>query len=157
MSSTDRKAEIMQELITQVRQMSVHFVMFSQAVADRVGIHSTDNECLDFLLLNGPSTAGQLSALTGLTTGAVTAVIDRLEKAGFVRREHDQHDRRRVIVVPNEEKIQAEIAPHTMPMGEALQALSAEFSEEQLEVILEFVTRANGFAARVIAETRSGK
>jgi DNA-binding MarR family transcriptional regulator len=157
MSSSDRKAEIMQELITQVRHMSVHFVMFSQAVADRVGIHPTDNECLDFLLLNGPSTAGQLSTLTGLTTGAVTAVIDRLEKAGFVRREHDQQDRRRVIVVPNEEKIQAEIAPYTEPMGSALEALSAEFSDEQLEAILEFVTRANGFAARVIDQTRAAK
>ena len=157
MSRMDRKAEKTRELIMQARHMSVHFVMFSQVVAERVGIHPTDNECLDFLLLNGPSTAGQLAALTGLTTGAVTAVIDRLEQAGFVRREHDQKDRRRVIVVPNVEKIQAEIMPYTTPMGEALEGLTTEFSEAELDVILKFVTRANEFAARVIAETRGEK
>lgn len=157
MSSTHRKAQITGDLITQVRHMSVNFVMFSQSVAERIGIHSTDNECLDFLLLNGPSTAGQLSALTGLTTGAVTAVIDRLEKAGFVSRQPDRHDRRKVIVVPNEEKINATIAPYTQPMGAALESLSAEYSEEQLEVILDFVTRANAFAGRIISQARSTK
>ena len=69
---------LLQALNIQVRYMSTNFVMFSQVVADKVGIHPTDSECLDFLLLKGPSTAGQLATAMGLTTGAVTAMIDRL-------------------------------------------------------------------------------
>lgn len=152
MSST--KMQVIQELQIQFRLSSANSVMFSQAIAAKVGIHSTDNECLDYLLLNGPSTAGRLSELTGLTTGAVTAMVDRLVKAGYVRREHDQEDRRRVIVIPNEEKIYAEIAPHSVPMGMAFEALCAKFTEEELEIILRFMTGANQTASDVIAKTR---
>ncbi len=148
------RLQLMQELQTQFRLSSANSVMFSQAVAAKVGIHSTDNESLDYLLLNGPATAGQLSELTGLTTGAVTAMIDRLEAAGYVRREHDKADRRRVIVIPNEEKIYAEIAPYSMPMGMAFEALTAEFSEEELAVVLKFMIKANQAASEVIAKTR---
>ena len=103
---------------------------------------------------NGPATAGQLSELTGLTTGAVTAVIDRLEKAGYVKRERDGADRRKVIVAPNEEKIYREIMPHVMPMGMAMTTVCAEFSEEELEIILKFITKANTSATEVISAAR---
>src|SRR5690242_18094324 len=101
MSITNKRTQLTQELLIQFRYVSANSVMFSQAVADQVGLHPTDTECLDFLLLNGPSTAGQLAVYTGLTTGAVTAMIDRLTKAGYVRREHDEKDRRRVNVIPD--------------------------------------------------------
>src|SRR5215207_8632807 len=123
MSSTDKRQHLTQTLNTQLRYVSANSVILSEAVAAKVGLHPTDNECLDFLLLNGPLTAGKLSELTGLTTGAVTAMIDRLERAGYVRREHDQQDRRRVIVIPNQEKIYAEIMPYRTPMGEAVENL----------------------------------
>src|SRR6266496_5266946 len=100
MSSSKKHEDLTQELITQFRYVSANSVMFSQAVADKVGLHSTDQECLDFLLLNGPSTAGQLSKYTGLTSGAVTAMVDRLIKAGYVRREHSEEDRRKVVITP---------------------------------------------------------
>lgn len=146
--------QLLQALNWQFRAISANSVMFSQVVAEKVGLHSTDTECLDFLLQNGASTAGQLSKLTGLTTGAVTAMVDRLEKAGFVRREHDQEDRRRVIVIPNEDKINREITPHVMPMGVALDSVAAQFSDEELEVVLRFITRANEEAAQVITQAR---
>src|SRR5262245_4534642 len=78
--------------------MSTATIMFHQAVADRLGLHPTDHKCADILFLKGPLSAGELAELTGLTTGAITGVIDRLEGAGFVRREDDPRDRRRVIV-----------------------------------------------------------
>ena len=78
--------------------MSTATVMFHQAIADRLGLNVTDHKCMDLLLINGPLSAGQLAEMTGLTTGAITAVIDRLEQAGFARREHDFRDRRRVTV-----------------------------------------------------------
>ena len=80
-------------------------VIFSQTVASRVGISSSDLECMDFLNLESRVTAGRLAEVTGLTTGAITGVIDRLEKAGLVRRERDDSDRRKVFitVVPESE------------------------------------------------------
>lgn len=157
MSSQEKKEQLAAELIVQFRYVSANSVMFSQAIADRVGIHSTDSECLDFLLLNGPATAGQLSELTGLTTGAVTAVIDRLERAGFVRREQGKEDRRKVIVVPNERLINTEISPYSFSMGESLLKLSAEFSAEEIETILRFIKRANGIATEEIQKLRKKK
>jgi DNA-binding MarR family transcriptional regulator len=151
------RSDLTQALNLQFRMASANSVMFSQIVADRVGIHPTDNECLDYLLQKGPSTAGQLSKLTGLTTGAVTAMIDRLEKAGYVRREHDQADRRRVLVIPDEAKIMAEVAPHAEPMGAAFEALCAEFSEKELDTILRFITKANALSSEVISKATSGQ
>lgn len=158
MSSPDnRRNSLMQNLIVQIRYVSANSVMLSQTVAEKVGLHPTDNECLDFLMLNGPLTAGQLSHLTGLTTGAVTAMIDRLENAGYVRRERDPDDRRRVIVIPDREKIDAEIAPYTMPIGAAIEAICAQFSDAELEIILKFLTQANAAAVQEIANLREGK
>lgn len=157
MSSEHKKEQLAGDLVIQFRYASANFVMFSQAVADRVGIHSTDSECLDYLLLNGPATAGQLSELTGLTTGAITAVIDRLEKAGFVRREHGKEDRRKVMVVPNEKLIQTEIAPYSMAMGAGLVDICAEFSAEELETVLKFMDKANSLATTQIQKIRKKK
>src|SRR6516165_10656801 len=80
------------------RQLSAATIMFHQAVADRLGLNPTDHKCIDLLALKGLMTAGELADATGLTTGAITGVIDRLEGAGFVRREEDPNDRRRVIL-----------------------------------------------------------
>src|SRR5271154_1800305 len=82
------------------RRLSCETIMFHQSVADRLGLNVTDHKCLDFLLLHGASTAGELAQRSALTTGAITAVLDRLEKAGYVLREADPTDRRRVIVHP---------------------------------------------------------
>ena len=154
MSSPDKRNALIEAIIKQARYSSIYFVMFSQVVASKVGVHSTDNECLDFLTLNGPATAGQIADFIGLTTGAVTAMIDRLEKAGFVRREHDKADRRRVIVIPDVEKIAQELGPYAMPMGIAIESLCAEFTEEELEVIVRFLTRANSASSTVISQVR---
>ena len=157
MSSSQTRDDLIQQLITQFRYVSANSVMFSQVVADKVGLHSTDNECLDFLILNGPSTAGQLSQYTGLTTGAVTAMVDRLIKAGYVRREHSEEDRRKVVIIPNEDKITQEISPYSLPMGTALVTVCADFSEDELAVIARFIAQANKLAGEVITQTRGEK
>src|SRR5919109_4685045 len=100
--STDRwgfggRAALLAALEREMRRMSGQSVLFSHAVAERVGMHPTDLECLGFLADEGPLPAGRLAELTGLTTGAVTRMVDRLERAGYVRREADPRDRRRVI------------------------------------------------------------
>jgi MarR family transcriptional regulator, organic hydroperoxide resistance regulator len=86
------------DLMNAVRILTRTSLLFQNAVAEKLGLNVTDAECIDFLSEMGPSTAGDLAKVTRLTTGAITNVIDRLEKAGYVRRERDSKDRRKVIV-----------------------------------------------------------
>src|SRR5262245_57499161 len=102
--------------------------MFHQAVADRLGLNPTDHKAADRRLTRGPMTAGELADATGLTTGAVTGVIDRLEKAGYVRREDDPKDRRRVIVRVVPKRI-AEIAPLFDDLAAATAEVGGRYSD----------------------------
>ena len=88
-----------------MRRSSAQGVLFGQTVANVVGISGSDLECLDFLNLEGRVTAGRLAEVTGLTTGAITGVVDRLEKAGLVRRERDPDDRRKVFIATVPENV----------------------------------------------------
>lgn len=116
--------------------------MFHQAAALRMGFNPTDVKCAGLLQETGAITAGELAALTGLTTGAVTGVIDRLEKAGLVRRLPDPQDRRKVIVAPIENTAyRAEGMRFFGPLGEATAALLATYSDAELAIILDFVER----------------
>jgi MarR family transcriptional regulator, organic hydroperoxide resistance regulator len=87
------------DLMTAIRILTRSSLLFQNAIAEKMGLNVTDAECIDFLMEMGSSTAGELANVTRLTTGAITNVIDRLEKAGFVKREKDPDDRRKVIVV----------------------------------------------------------
>src|SRR2546421_8425446 len=127
LSRAKARAALMQELEHAVRRSSALGVIFGQTVASRVGISSSDLECLDFLNLEGRVTAGRLAELTGLTTGAITGVVDRLEKAGLVRRERDDNDRRKVFiaVVPETAmKIGQLYVPMQQAMGKGVNAYS---------------------------------
>lgn len=122
------------------RRLSCETIMFHQSVADRLGLNVTDHKCVDFLLLHGPRTAGELAQLTSLTTGAITAVVDRLEKAGFVRREADPTDRRRVIVHPVIERL-TEIGQLFGDLSARIDELAADYSQAELDVIIDFMNR----------------
>ncbi|MBP9752057.1 MAG: MarR family transcriptional regulator [Candidatus Moranbacteria bacterium] len=87
-----------QELLVMIQKEIRAATLFAQAVAKSSGMHPTDIRCLDFLNERGHATAGELSAIAGITTGAMTAVIDRMEQAGLVQRTTDAHDRRKVII-----------------------------------------------------------
>src|SRR5215204_1177019 len=102
-----------------IRKVGAQAVLISDLVATRVGINSTDLECLDLLQMAGPTTAGGMSERSGLTTGATTAMIDRLERAGFVRRRRDPGDRR-VVVVEVLNHCGSHIAPLYQPIQEEL-------------------------------------
>ena len=94
LSRAKARAALLQDLEEAMRRTSAQGVLFGQTVADVAGISGSDLDCMDFLNLEGRVTAGRLAELTGLTTGAITGMIDRLEKAGLVRRERDEADRR---------------------------------------------------------------
>jgi DNA-binding MarR family transcriptional regulator len=137
-----KRAELLAALNGAFRQSSTAAIMFHQAIADRLGLNVTDHKCAGILCQTGPIPAGELAERTGLTTGAITGVIDRLEKAGFARRTKDPKDRRRVIVEPLPERIERQIAPLFESMARASVELCERYSTQELAVIHDFTTRA---------------
>jgi len=93
-----QKRQVAEELITEVRRSQLATDRFDQAVADALGLNRTDMRCIDVLEREGSQTAGQLAEATGLTSGAMTTALDRLERLGYARRVRDSTDRRRVLV-----------------------------------------------------------
>lgn len=136
------------------RELSARTLMFHAAIAERVGLSATEHKALDLLSRAGPLTAGQLAEATGLTTGAITGLVDRLEKAGFVSRERDVRDRRKVVIAPNLEKMNQEIAPLFEGMSQQMATVLSEYSEQELATIHDFVSRS---IAVLKAETASLK
>jgi len=123
------------------RDMGVHVIMFHQAVAERLGLSITDHKCLDFILREGSVTAGELSRFTGLTTGAITGVIDRLEKAGFARRQSDPDDRRRVIITALPQRL-PEMGKLFESLGRNMGRVMLHYTPREAEVIVDFMQRA---------------
>jgi DNA-binding MarR family transcriptional regulator len=137
LSRPKARAVLLQELEHAVRRSSAQGVIFGQTVANVAGISGSDLECLDFLNLEGRVTAGRLAELTGLTTGAITGVVDRLEKAGLVRRERDEADRRKVFIAIVPENVAA-IGRFYVPMQQAMLKLWSTYSDAELRLLLRF-------------------
>jgi DNA-binding MarR family transcriptional regulator len=136
-----------------VRAYTASAVLYSQAIADQLGLNATDARCLDILSRTGPITAGQLAELTGLTTGAITGVVDRLEKPGYVRRVRDAEDRRRVIITPiPEEELPIKASLETG--GRRVEELLEGYSDEQLSTIYDFLSRSVSMTPAETANVR---
>jgi DNA-binding MarR family transcriptional regulator len=129
--------------------------LYESAVAERLGMHPTDLQFLGFVQLHGPTTPGHLAELSGLTTGAVTGVIDRLERAGFVRRLSDPADRRRVLVegLPERER---DVQALFDPLLRAMVAVTDRYDDQELAVVLDFADRAGPVLEEQRAELRLG-
>ncbi len=134
-------------VLAATRRLGVHAALFTQAVADRIGLASTDVECLEILVEAGRLSAGELAAATGLTSGAATRMLDRLEQAGFVRRTADPADRRRVLVDPVGERVAAATA-HFDALARAIDDAIARYDGAQLETI-------RGYLETTLSVTRS--
>jgi DNA-binding transcriptional ArsR family regulator len=126
---------------TAVRRTSSLMQLVSQAAADQIGINATDLNCLNILSFSGHMTAGELARATGLTTASITGVADRLEEAGFVRRERDARDRRRVVIRLVLERAVSDIAPVFLPMVRALQEVAGRYDDDELQLIVGFYGR----------------
>lgn len=116
------------------RESSRLSVMFRHAAAARLGLTVTDMECLDFLMDTGAATAGQLAGQTNLTTGAITSMIRRLERAGYVTAERDPADRRRVIVTLVPERVE-EGARLYAAYGNAISEVVGRHSTEEIQLL----------------------
>ena len=121
--------ELTDAVLLALRESSGLGVLHSQAMAERLGVSSTDLECLDIIAMRGPITAGELARASGLTTGAITGLVDRLERAGLARREPDAADRRKVLlrVTPAVEKRGAGLAK---PMRDAMTELLSNYDDQ---------------------------
>jgi DNA-binding MarR family transcriptional regulator len=137
-----------------MRVFSSQSVLYTTAAADALGVGLTDLLCAGILSVTGPVTAGRLAELTGLTTGAITGVIDRMEKAGYARREPDPTDRRRVIVQLGPETLERESAPVFAPMLAASAEVMAGFSDQELATITDFVNRSIPILSEATAQLR---
>src|SRR5215471_6133971 len=152
-SKAMRRQELQAALNAAMRDVSGQGVLYSLAVAERLGMNSTDLECLDHVL-RGPVSAGRLAELTGLTTGAITGVIDRLERIGLARRESDPDDRRKTVVraLP---AVLERIAPLFEPMERAAMAVLSKYRDDELALILNFLTRARDAGLTAMSELRA--
>jgi DNA-binding MarR family transcriptional regulator len=137
-----------------VRKTGSLMNLMSQAAADRVGINATDLGCLNILSFSGRMTAGELARATGLTTASITGVVDRLEAAGFVSRERDPADRRRVVITIAMEKAVGEVATLFAPMVAEWQQLVADYSDDQLRLIVEFYGQMEQVIRKHLARLR---
>jgi DNA-binding MarR family transcriptional regulator len=137
-----------------LRASGAQNTLFTHAIAERLGISTSDLECLDIIQLRGPVTAGELAAATGLTTGAITGLIDRLEKAGFAERERDSEDRRKVLVrlAP---RAASRIAPMFGSLQRAMDGLLSSYSQRELELLLDFFKRSHEISVTETAKLRA--
>jgi DNA-binding MarR family transcriptional regulator len=139
---TSRRAELLDQLELAGRASSVATVMFHTAVAARQGLSASQEKALDLLERSGPLTAGELARQSGLAPASVTGLINRLEDKGFARRIQNPSDRRSILVEVDVERMYARVAPLFADWVRSLQELYAGYSDEQLEVILHFLTEA---------------
>jgi DNA-binding MarR family transcriptional regulator len=155
MGSGNKHMEMDRKLVNALRQGYGLGASFFRASASRIEMTDTDIQVIDILESMGEATAGQLANLMGLTTGTFTAILNRLEKAGFVRRERDPNDGRRVIVkLATGSDGKQEINPLFASLGKAWEEMAAQYDDEQKAFLLEFLQRSNTLAREEIARLR---
>jgi DNA-binding MarR family transcriptional regulator len=154
-AARESRHELAEEIVGRlVRRFSTAAVLLHHAVAERLGLGPTDHKCLDLLRERGAMTGSALAALTGLTSGAITGVVARLERAGYVRREPDPHDRRKQLLRPAPERTR-DLEAVFGPIRADAAALLDGFDDRELAAIAEFLARGTDFAYRRAALLRA--
>ena len=114
-------------------------IFMHEAISRKMGLTGTDHKYLNIVLDKGKITAGELSVLTGLTTGAVTGLIDRLEKRKYVKREFDKSDRRKIFIVPNYGKVKKMLSDSHLDLKMQIENLLSDYSSKELETIRKYL------------------
>ncbi|MET8248126.1 MarR family transcriptional regulator [Streptomyces sp. NPDC005202] len=151
------RAELLARVVGESRRHYAAYTLFNQALADRLGLHPTDVQCIALLDLEpGPVTTGEIARLTGLASGSASRLVDRLEKVGFVERRPDPNDRRRALVALAPDAA-ARMAEVWETPGKAFGAVLDRYTDEQLEIIAEYLREAaevgRDQARRITTET----
>lgn len=143
----ERRLELAQRIGIQVTELHNDADAFTEVAARALGLNANDIHCLALIALRGAMTAGELAEAASLTPGAITTLVDRLERAGFVQRQRDAEDRRRIFIGPTQ-RARIIAAQIWGPLGIEGAAMLMRFTEEQLEVILEAFTLARTIQKR---------
>jgi DNA-binding MarR family transcriptional regulator len=147
--SSKQHARLFPALVRAVRLFIAGSSLFSQRVSEKLGLHPTDMQFLNLLDLLGPMTPGFLAQCSGLSSGGVTVVIDRLEQAGYVRRTQNPSDRRSVLVgiVPARQK---KVTANYDSVQKQFEQVLTGFTDQELETILKFFSTANEMRPRAL-------
>ncbi len=151
--SRQTREEVIAELLREFRASQVASDQIDDISAAGMGINRTDSRCLDIVDFAGPITAGDLARQSGLTTGAVTAVLDRLENAGYVHRTRDTADRRRVLIEITDEARQRAMEFYG-PLAEAGMKNMESFTLAQLTVMRDFMRQGREMQESQLARLR---
>ncbi|HEY8917221.1 MAG TPA: MarR family transcriptional regulator [Chitinophaga sp.] len=147
------------ELITLIRKLSQQYaytsIQMHEAVARKAGLPGTDHKYLGFLMVQGQMTAGELATLTGLTTGAVTGLIDRFEKKKLVKRRFAEDDRRKVIIEPITKNIMALFAPLYKDFRSKSEELLGSFSNKEAKALETYFLKATEIMNETINDLNS--
>jgi len=155
-SSSTKSASTTAALVHQLRHFIAGVILYNQRVAEQLGTHPTDMQCVHLLELLGPLTPGKLAECTGLTTGGVTVVLDRLEKAGYARRERNPADRRSVLIYLNSAKM-AKIGEYYGAINEQLAGFLASYPKRDLETVVKFLTKINSIRTPALKGSKEKK
>ena len=143
-----QRLQLYAELGDEVRANQRATDLVDELLADMLGINRTDARCMDILDQHGSMSAGDLAEASRLTTGAITAVIDRLERAGLARRVPDPSDRRRVLVEPTDKAYELANELMVEPMRRLYLPMAEGYSEQDLRLILDFTRRGRELQER---------
>jgi DNA-binding MarR family transcriptional regulator len=133
------KAPTADEVSVQFRKMIAALILFNDNVSRLTGMSASESQFLHLLQLHGPMTPSELARRSGLTSGTVTGVIDRLEELGFAVRERHPSDRRKVVVTANEERLYRELAPHFEGQAKLLNGVLAQLSPAEMRAVSKFL------------------
>jgi len=141
-----KRVELVDSIALEVRMLIAGVILFNEKVAARVGLNSTDLQCLHLLGLQGSATPGELARWASLSTGGVTVVLDRLEDSGYIRREPNPADRRSTIIRPVAARLHKLDAMYRA-QGEGLARVLAAYPDPHLRLILDFLKEVNAAGA----------
>jgi DNA-binding MarR family transcriptional regulator len=150
---TSSREELAAEIQQRMVRMIADVVLFNHAVSAKVGLGASDSQFMTLLQTYGPLTPRQLAEHTGLTSGTITGVIDRLESHGFVTRRPDPGDRRKVVVTPSAAAIQEKLVPLYAEQGARMHAVLATRSVDELRTISAFLADAVESGKNAVAES----
>jgi MarR family len=140
------------------REFSTAIVLFHEAVASRLGLSATEWRCWGLLDQHGPCTAGQLAEFSGFTTGAITGIVDRLERAGYARRKRHPSDRRSVIIHPMRvQQLRKKVWPIFSSLGAAMDGLAVHYTKTQLNAVHDYLLRTIEVLHAQTAKLTSGR
>lgn len=133
------RTQLLEAIANEGRRTGTRSVLMHAVIAEKLGLNESDHKCADVIAGEPhPITAGRLAELTGLSTGAITGVLDRLERSGFIARDHDPSDRRRVVIRSTPERA-PDLTPIFLPLRDAIMGFCKRYTNEELRLILGFM------------------